>query len=63
MLVVALMTVLCAAGITFYVRFLLALHKERKPRVVGYLVIPPSSASEKRTAELRPWKEQTTRAA
>lgn len=63
MFVMALMTVLCTAGITFYVRFLFELQKERKARVVGYLVIPPSSASEKRTEDLRPWKEQTTRAA
>lgn len=30
------MTLLCAAGIAFYVRFLVALCKESKPRSSGY---------------------------
>jgi hypothetical protein len=38
MLVSALMTVLCTAGIGFYARFLVAICKERKPRVTGYWV-------------------------
>jgi len=36
MLVTALITTLCIAGIGFYIRFLVALSKECKPRVSGY---------------------------
>lgn len=31
-----IITVLCAAGIAFYVRFMIALSKECRPRVRGY---------------------------
>ena len=33
-----LMTVLCTTGVAFYVRFLVALCKEYKPRSVGYWI-------------------------
>jgi len=36
MLVTALITTLCVAGIGFYIRFLVALSKESEPRVSGY---------------------------
>jgi hypothetical protein len=36
MFVMALMTVLCAAGVAFYAKFLLALCKEPKRGPVGY---------------------------
>jgi hypothetical protein len=36
MLLKTVMMLLCAAGITFYVRFLVALCKESKPRSSGY---------------------------
>jgi hypothetical protein len=32
----AVMTISCAAGIAFYLRFLVALSKERKHRWIGY---------------------------
>ena len=38
MFVIAVWTVLCTAGIAFYVRFLVALCKECKPRLTGYWV-------------------------
>ena len=38
MFVTAVMTVLCTAGTAFYVRFLVALCKECKPRSIGYWV-------------------------
>ena len=38
MFVMGAWTVLCTAGIAFYVRFLVALCKECKPRVIGYWV-------------------------
>jgi hypothetical protein len=63
MFVMAVMTVLCTAGVTFCLRFMSALLKERKPRVVGYLVIQPAASSESRTAELGQWKKPATRAA
>jgi hypothetical protein len=36
MLFIPAMTVLCTAGCAFYVRFLVALCKECKPRRIGY---------------------------
>jgi hypothetical protein len=38
MLMTAAMTVLCTAGIAFYVGFLVALCQECKPRRIGYWV-------------------------
>ena len=38
MFVRAIMTLLCTAGVAFYVRFLVALRKECKPRPSGYWV-------------------------
>jgi len=38
MFVSAIMTMMCTAGIAFYVRFLFALYKERQPRSIGYWV-------------------------
>ena len=38
MFVTAVMTVLCMAGIAFYVRFVVALCKECKPHSIGYWV-------------------------
>ena len=38
MFVTAVLAMLCTAGIGFYVRFLVALCKECKPRRVGYWV-------------------------
>jgi hypothetical protein len=38
MFVIAVWTVLCAAGIAFYVQFLVALGKECTPRLTGYWV-------------------------
>lgn len=38
MLVMAVMTTLCTAGIAFYVRFLVALCKECRVHWIGYLV-------------------------
>ncbi len=35
---IAIVTVLCAAAIAFYVRFLVALCTECKPRLIGYWV-------------------------
>ena len=47
MLVSALMTVLCTAGIGFYARFLVAICKERKPPLSGYWVrLRPVSRAE-----------------
>ena len=38
MFVRVVMTLLCTAGIGFYVPFLVALFKERKPILTGYLI-------------------------
>lgn len=38
MVVTAVWTVWCTAGIAFYVRFLVALCREYKPRLTGYWV-------------------------
>lgn len=38
MLIVAIMSLLCAGGIAFYARFMLALYRECKPQLIGYWV-------------------------
>jgi hypothetical protein len=38
MVAIGVWTVVCAAGIAFYVRFLVALCKECKPRLIGHWV-------------------------
>jgi hypothetical protein len=63
MFVTGLMTVLCAAGIAFYVRFLVALCQECKPRRIDYWVRLRLGSGENATAELPPRREPVTRAA
>jgi len=57
------MTVLCTAGIAFYVRFLAALCKECKPRRIGYWVRLRLGSGEDTIAELLERKKPVTRAA
>jgi hypothetical protein len=63
MFVMAAMTVLCTASIAFYVRFLVALCKECKPRPTGYWVRLRLGSGEDTIAELQERKEPVTRAA
>ena len=63
MFVTVVMTVLCTAGIAFYVRFLVALCKERKPRLIGYWVRLRLGSGEDTIAELQERKKPVTRAA
>jgi hypothetical protein len=63
MFVTGLMTVLCTAGIAFYVRFLVALCKECKPRRIGYWVRLRLGTGEDAIAELQQRKKPVTRAA
>ena len=58
-----LMTVLCTAGIAFYVRFLVALCKECKPRSVGYWVRLRLGSGEGAIAEVPERRKPLTRAA
>ena len=53
MFVMPVMTVLCTAGIAFYVRFLVALCKECKPRRIGYWVRLRLGSGEDTIAELQ----------
>ncbi len=53
MFVTGVMTVLCTAGIAFYVRFLVALCKECKPRRIGYWVRLRLSSGENAIAKLQ----------
>lgn len=57
------MTVLCTAGIAFYLRFLVALCKESKPRSTGYWVRLRLSSGEDTIAELPERRTPVTRAA
>jgi len=57
------MTVLCTGGVAFYVRFLVALCKERKPGSSGYWVRLRVGNGEATIAELPERKETLTRAA
>jgi len=61
--VTVVMTVLCTAGIAFYVRFLVALCKERKPRLIGYWVRLRLGSGEDTIVELQERKKPVTRAA
>jgi hypothetical protein len=63
MFVTAAMTVLCAAGIAFCVRFLVALQKECKPRSIGYWVRLRPGSGEDTIAELQEREKPATRAA
>jgi hypothetical protein len=63
MFVTAVMTVLCTAGTAFYVRFLVALCKECKPRSIGYGVRLRLGSGEDTIAELPERKKPVTRAA
>ena len=56
-------TLLCAAGVSFYVRFLLALCRERKTRRIGYWVYVRLRFDEKSIPELREREQPVTRAA
>ncbi len=57
------MTMFCAAGIAFYVRFLIALCKESAPRRIGYWVRLRLDSDENSIAEQRQQKKPATRAA
>jgi hypothetical protein len=57
------MTVLCTAGVAFYVRFLVALCRECKLRRVGYWVRLRLSSGEDAIAKLQQRIEPDTRAA
>jgi hypothetical protein len=59
---IGIVTVLCAAAIAFYVRFLIALCTECKPRLIGYWVRVLGSG-EKTIAELEKRKQTVSRAA
>ena len=56
-------TVLCAAGVAFYSRFLVALCKECKPRRIGYWVRLRLGTGESVIAELQDRKKKVIRAA
>jgi hypothetical protein len=63
MFVTAIMTVVCTASSAFYVRFLVALCKECKPRSIGYWVRLRLGSGEDTTAELPERRKPVTRAA
>ena len=63
MFVKTVMMVLCTAGIAFYVRFLVALCKEYKPRSVGYWVRLRNGPHEDTIAEVPERRQPLTRAA
>jgi hypothetical protein len=54
---------LCAASISFYVRFLIALCRERKTPPIGYWVRVRPGSGEESTPELRKRDRPVTRAA
>jgi hypothetical protein len=56
-------TLLCTAGISFYVRFLVAMCRECKTRRIGYWVRVQLGSSEESIPELRQRERPATRAA
>jgi hypothetical protein len=63
MFVKTVMTVLCMGGIAFYMRFLVALCKERKPRSSGYWVRLRLGSGDGTIAEMPERRKPATRAA
>jgi hypothetical protein len=63
MFVMALMTVLCTAGVAFYLRFLFALWRECKPRPVGYWIRLRLGSGEDTIVEMPERTKPVTRAA
>jgi hypothetical protein len=63
MLVMAVMTGLCTAGIAFYVRFLVALGGECKPRWIGYWMRLRLDARQSASGERQERQRATARAA
>jgi len=63
MFVMAVMTMLCTAGIAFYVRFLVALCKECKPRSGGYWARLRLGSGEDTIVELPERRKPVARAA
>jgi hypothetical protein len=63
MFVIALMTVLCTSGVAFYVRFLVALCRECKPRPIGYWVRLRLASGEDTITEMHEREQPLTRAA
>jgi hypothetical protein len=63
MFVITVLTVLCTAGVAFYVRFLVALCKERRPRRIGHWVRLRLGSREGTIAELQRPRRPVTRAA
>jgi len=57
------MTLLCTAGVAFYVRFFAALCKESKPRSSGYWVRLRLGSGEATMAELPERRKPVARAA
>ena len=56
-------TLLCIAGISFYVRFLVAMCREYKPRRMGYWVRLRLGSGEESIPELRQRERPVNRAA
>jgi hypothetical protein len=56
-------TLLCIAGISFYVRFLVAMCRECKPRRMGYWVRLRLGSGEESIPEQRQREQPVTRAA
>jgi hypothetical protein len=63
MFVTVVLTMLCAAGIAFYLRFMIALGKECKPSVRGYWLRLRLGRDDGELVELQTRKRPTTRAA
>jgi hypothetical protein len=63
MVLISVMSVLCTAGVAFYVRFLLALCKECKPKLTGYWMFLRLASSEGNLIVLPLLEEPVKRAA
>jgi hypothetical protein len=63
MLVMAVMTLLCVAGVTFCLRFMVALCKEHERHQIGYSVHRQLSSGESPITELQGRKKPVTHAA
>jgi hypothetical protein len=63
MLIMPMVATLCASGIAFYIRFLVALCKECKPRRIGYWARLQLGSSEGAISERQEQRGPVTRVA
>ena len=63
MFLMSFMSILCVAGVAFYLRFLIALCRDPKPRLKGDWMFLRLDSHDEELVELQSFEQPTTRAA